>query len=87
MFQIGDVVTGIVGSSDRYVCTNEHSVCTVIDVALGNNSDIRLRVDEQSVHPHNIGAAFWVSSKYFELVKHQIALESQSDEQFDEMLG
>lgn len=87
MFRIGDVVTGIVGSFNTHAVTNEYSICTVIDVALGNNFDIRLRVDEQSVHPHSIGAAFWVSSKYFELVKHQIALESQSDEQFDEMLG
>lgn len=87
MFQVGDVITGKESSSARYTITNEHSVCTVVEVDPSVSDLIRVRVDEHENDLGFIGWVWWVSSEHFILYDPvHIELEPQSKDSFMEML-
>ncbi|RKJ75639.1 hypothetical protein D7X33_16615 [Butyricicoccus sp. 1XD8-22] len=87
MFQVGDVITGKENSSTRYRKTNEHSVCTVVEVDPSVPDLICVRIDEHEKDRDFIGEVWRVSSEYFILYcPVHIGLEPQSKDSFMEML-
>ena len=83
MFQVGDIITGI-GEGTHYSITNSDAVCRVICVYSG--SFIKVEVIDHKTMPSTIGDTYDVDGKYFILLRPDIQLEPQSNDDFMEML-
>lgn len=83
MFEVGDIITGI-EKGLHYSITDSDAVCRVIDVY--GDSFIKVEVIDHKTMPSTIGDTYDVDGKHFILLRSDVQLEPQSNDDFMEML-